>query len=103
LGEFLHFGWLFTLGSISKITGEAQNLDIFFSTVLVKKWVELHFGPLFYKLLRSPWCQSKSTQLEIEKIAMYVLKNATQTFSLIVLHFCLEKKGLGFKDGGAPL
>jgi hypothetical protein len=22
---------------------------------------------------------------------------------LIVLHFCLEKKGLGFKDGGAPL
>jgi hypothetical protein len=60
LGQFLPIGWLFTLGSVLKLTKVAKFLGLLFPRYQLcinfdKKWVGLHFGRLFHKLIRSPW------------------------------------------------
>jgi hypothetical protein len=75
LGEFSPFGWLFTLGSFSKISKVTQILGATFvhstSCVLIfgKTWVGVHFVQFFHKLIWSPW------QWIFEKLAQNVAQS----------------------------
>jgi hypothetical protein len=59
LGEFLTIERLFSLGWLLKIAEVAQNFELLISTekrnVLFFKWVWLHLGLFFHKVIKPPW------------------------------------------------
>jgi hypothetical protein len=55
LGSIVYFGQFFNYKSSSIFLGLTLFHEISHELILWKKWVGLHFGRLFRKLIRSPW------------------------------------------------
>jgi hypothetical protein len=60
LGEFLHIGWLFTVGSFEKKCFSSKTFwtknfhGKSCAPIVTKKWVGLHYGRYFHKPIWSP-------------------------------------------------
>jgi hypothetical protein len=94
LGEFSPNGLLFSLGSGLKTTEEAHISGLLFShcTSYVrknfdKKWIGLHFGRLFHKLIWSPWTTVTLQDHLSDVYADICITTKTKTWCLLTLKY----------------